>query len=236
MVTSFRSHSFHLDHSSLGGTECWCKGKLSYKHLAFVAVSLWPTALWAMSATHELLKHRFGPCNMQRTICRHVCIKGAIWLLAFLVVTCTVFVVASTSFTTCCARASWEGTAVSMVKLCATTDTNVSCCCHLGDMISVTEEFSQAATHDDPYTNTEANRGMYVQTTTWEATCQADDVQCGFDGFKLTDCAKNSKSYRVFPHDVRKRRASVCRTTSHELVFNQSSCNHLASMVWIIWS
>ena len=72
---------------------------------------------------------------------------------------------------------------------------------------------------------------------------QAEDVQCGCDGFERTSCAKSSKSYHVLPHGVRKRKASVCCTTSHNLMFMQwmllslveGHFNQLASIVWIMW-
>ena len=54
-----------------------------------------------------------------------------------------------------------------MVTLCNNifVDTSHCCCCQVGGVIvylSLTDEFSQAATHDDPDANAAANRGMCV--------------------------------------------------------------------------
>ena len=83
-----------------------------------------------------------------------------------------------------CARVSLSDTR------CDTLSHNVMCA--QGQMcrekvsceVYLSTEFSQAATHNDPYGNTGTHRRIYVEKTMWEATNQAGDVQCGGDGFK----------------------------------------------------
>ena len=107
-------------------------------------------------------------------------------------------------------------------------------------ILSLIEEFSQAATHDDPCAKTEARRGMDVQTPTWVATNQADDVQCRCDGFKRTVCKRAASLALCFRTTCEKEgQASAAPPHMSSCSFKALSLaeghfNQLASTVWII--